>query len=77
MQATIDIRLFANLAAHLPANAGQFPIVPGTTVGQVLAKISVPLPEAKLIFVNGVRAALETPLQGGERVGIFPPVGGG
>jgi sulfur-carrier protein len=33
--------------------------------------------DAKLVFVDGKRAQPDTPLHGGERIGIFPPVGGG
>jgi sulfur-carrier protein len=43
----------------------------------LLAKIQVPPADVKLIFINGVRGRLESRLHGGERVGIFPPVGGG
>jgi molybdopterin converting factor small subunit len=37
----------------------------------------MPREKAKLIFINGVKAELTSTLEGGERVGIFPPVGGG
>ena len=30
-----------------------------------------------ILFINGIKANLSTKLSGGERVGIFPPVGGG
>ena len=77
MKATIDLKLFATLASHLPANATELAIEDGTTIGQLVDRLDIPLPEAKLIFVNGVRKDLNTVLHGGERVGIFPPVGGG
>lgn len=73
----IEIRLFAALAACSPEQAQAFHITSGMTIGQVLTQIKVPLEQAKLIFVNGMRAQLDTCLKGGERVGIFPPVGGG
>lgn len=74
---TIDLRLFATLAVHAPPNAARYPINPGTTIEQLLAAIGVEAAAAKLIFINGLKGALDTPLNGGERVGIFPPVGGG
>ena len=77
MEATIDLKLFASLAGHTPDNASRFPIPAGMTVGQLIESLSIPVSEAKLIFVDGRRAQTETPLHGGERVGIFPPVGGG
>jgi hypothetical protein len=42
-----------------------------------LETIGVPLEKAKLVFINGKVGALDDQLQGGERVGVFPPVGGG
>lgn len=77
MKTTIDLKLFATLASHLPANAAELVIEDGTTIGRLVDRLGIPLPEAKLIFVNGVRKDLDTVLHGGERVGIFPPVGGG
>jgi sulfur-carrier protein len=73
----IEIRFFATLTTYLPEHAQAYPINAGMTVGQVLTQIQLPLDQAKLIFVDGVRAQLDTCLQGGERVGVFPPVGGG
>lgn len=77
MEATIDLRLFATLAGHMPDNASRFPITEGMTVGQLIELLPIAVVEAKLIFVDGRRAQSETRLHGGERVGIFPPVGGG
>lgn len=74
---TIDLRLFATLAAHSPGNADRYPIQPGTTVAQLIEALKIPSSEAKLVFVNGVLVDIDTRLSGGERVGIFPPVGGG
>jgi molybdopterin converting factor small subunit len=74
---TIDLRLFATLAGKIPQNAAHYPIDPGMPVEALLVRLQIPLSEAKLIFINGIKRDLQTPLQGGERVGIFPPVGGG
>jgi len=77
MEATIDLRLFATLQQFSPENSEAFTISPGTTVREVLETINVPVEKAKLIFVDAVKKDLDTVLKGGERVGIFPPVGGG
>ena len=77
MTETIDLRLFATLQKFTPDNPEAFTITPGTTVRDVLLKIDVPVEKAKLIFVNGLKKDLDVTLSGGERVGIFPPVGGG
>jgi molybdopterin converting factor small subunit len=74
---TIDLRLFASLAVKIPQNAAHYPIEPGMPVEALLVHLQIPPSEAKLIFVNGIKVDLQTPLKGGERVGIFPAVGGG
>ena len=77
MQAHIQIKLFATLQKFMPASAENYAIETGTTIRTLLQQIDLPENKAKLIFINGVKAELTTALQGGERVGIFPPVGGG
>jgi molybdopterin converting factor small subunit len=42
-----------------------------------LTALGVPLEEVQLVFVNGTKKEMDTVLTGGERVGVFPPVGGG
>ena len=73
----IQVKLFATLRALAPDNAETYPITPGTTVGDIVTQLSIPAKDAKLIFINGVRKPLDTPLADGDRLGIFPPVGGG
>ena len=77
MPLTIEIRFYASLKPLEPPGAGAYAIEPGTTVGRLLEALGVPLEKIKLVFVDGRRAPLETPLTGGERLGVFPPVGGG
>jgi molybdopterin synthase sulfur carrier subunit len=77
MNATIDLKLFATLVAHTPQDASRYPITSGITIAQLIELLQIPPVSAKLIFINGIRGGLETRLKGGERVGIFPPVGGG
>jgi len=47
------------------------------SVGELIQRLGIPPDEVKLIMVDGVAANRETLLQGDERVGLFPPVGGG
>lgn len=77
MHHLIGIKLFASLQAFSPAEASSFPISAGHTVEDVLEALQVPLEAVKLIFVNGVKADLDTVLKNGDRVGVFPAVGGG
>jgi molybdopterin converting factor small subunit len=76
-QTHITLKLFASLKRFTPPSADGYPITPGTTIREVLQRLGVPEADAKLIFINGVKGQLTSPLGGGERVGIFPPVGGG
>jgi sulfur-carrier protein len=77
MKKHIDLKLYASLHKFCPDHPEHFPVEPGTTVLSLIERLGIPLHQAKLIFVNGVRCELTTSLNGGERVGIFPPVGGG
>ncbi len=73
----IQLKLFATLRAYTPDNADEYPIQSGMTVKDIINELNIPIEDAKLIFVNSTRRAFETPLADGDRVGIFPPVGGG
>ena len=73
----IQIKLFATLKRFMPASAENYAIETGTTIRTLLQQLDIPEDKAKLIFIDGVKVDLTTVLIGGERIGIFPPVGGG
>jgi len=73
----ITIKCFATLSRFSPPDAETFPIAEGETVASVVARLGIPPDDLKLVFVNGVHAALNTPLAQGDRLGLFPAVGGG
>ena len=77
MQKTIQFKLFASLKKFSPPDSDKFSILPDETVEGVLKSLSIPINEVKLVFINGIRREINTVLQNGDRVGIFPPVGGG
>ncbi|MBW2108052.1 MAG: MoaD/ThiS family protein [Deltaproteobacteria bacterium] len=77
MTAHIALKLFASLKRYTPAQADRFSITPGLTIADLLKELNVPLAEVKLVFVNGVKQDMNMPLKDGDRVGIFPAVGGG
>ena len=77
MQAHIQIKLFATLQRFMPVSAEKYAIDAGTTIRSLLQQLEIPEDKAKLIFIDGLKAELTTVLKGGERIGIFPPVGGG
>ena len=74
---TIDLKLFVTLSKYLPRNSENFEVSKGTTVGKLIRNLSIPDELVKLIFINGVRKNRDTRLQHNDRVGLFPPVGGG
>ena len=77
MKSHIQIKLFASLQELTPPTAEAFPIDAGLSIQDLLEQLKIQPEKAKLIFVNGIKADLTKTLNGGERVGIFPPVGGG
>jgi sulfur-carrier protein len=77
MQCRITLKLYATLQSYLRAGSEDLAITPGMTIRDLLRQLELPEEKAQLIFIDGVKADLLSVLQGGERVGIFPPVGGG
>jgi sulfur carrier protein ThiS len=50
---------------------------PGLTVGMALAEIGLRPESVKIIMVNGAAATTARELRDGDRLGLFPAVGGG
>jgi len=73
----ITVKCFATLSRFTPPEADAYLLAPGDTVASVVRRLGIPLDDLKLVFVNGAHAPLETPLADGDRVGLFPAVGGG
>lgn len=73
----IELKLFVTLAKYLPQKPEAYPVGDGTTVGQLIKDLGIPDDIVKLIFVNGRKQERSYCLCQGDRVGIFPPVGGG
>ncbi|MDR3640594.1 MAG: MoaD/ThiS family protein [Humidesulfovibrio sp.] len=73
----ITVKCFATLSRFSPPDVDAYAISPGDTVAAVVARLGIPEEELKLVFVNGAHAPLDTLLADGDRVGLFPAVGGG
>lgn len=73
----IEIKLFATLSQFLPENSDDFPIDEGETIQSLMKKIGIPEKEVTLMFINSTRAYPDSELKNDDRVGLFPPVGGG
>jgi sulfur carrier protein ThiS len=77
----IEVNLYATLSKYIPGgNKGPTHVVDvaeGTTVNELLRQLGVPTQSAKLIFLDGIHSNLDAVLKEGNRLGVFPPVGGG
>lgn len=77
----IEVYLYASLSRYLPEGAEgksvDISVPPGSTPADIVSYLHIPEKEVKLVFVNGARKDLDTRLAEGDRVGFFPPVGGG
>lgn len=47
------------------------------TVRELAERIGLPLAEIKIVMINGRQSNLDAPVHDGDRVGVFPAVGGG
>ena len=77
MKSQIQLKLFATLREFEPPSSENYSIEQGISIRELLEQLDLPPTKARLIFINGIKADLAATLEGGERVGIFPPVGGG
>jgi len=75
----IELRIFGNLREYIkPAeNPLQVALHKGATVLDLLKAVGIPRDKIKVIFVNARQENSHYLLHEGDRVGIFPPSGGG
>ena len=76
--AQVQINLYATLRAYVGGSPSvDVDIEPGDTVRRVLDRLGVPPGETRILFVNNRAATLAQTLSDGDRVGVFPAIGGG
>lgn len=77
----VEVRLYAGLDRARPDQPSGAPLhiklEAGATVRAVARAIDLPEARIHLAFVNGTARGLDRPLENGDRIGLFPPVGGG
>jgi sulfur-carrier protein len=73
----IELRLFADLRTFQPEDSLNYQIKKGTNIKELLEKLGINTERAKIIFINGKKKNINDSLKHRDRVGIFPPVGGG
>ncbi|MFW5488654.1 MAG: MoaD/ThiS family protein [Desulfovibrio sp.] len=72
----ITVKCFATLSDRQPENDSEYDFR-GSTLGDLLAELAIDQDEVALLFVNNLHSEPKRELVEGDRVGIFPPVGGG
>jgi molybdopterin converting factor small subunit len=77
MKVIIELKLYATLQPYQPANAARYAVEAGTSIEKIVETLNIPTDQVKLLFCNGVKCDLGTLLRDGDRIGLFPPVGGG
>lgn len=77
----IEVKLFASLSKYknnpLILEDGHMDLEDNATIRDVIETLNIPENLIKLIFLNGVHAGKEGELKDGDRLGLFPPIGGG
>ena len=77
----VELHLYASLSKYLPPDATfktwHMEIEKNATINDIIAQMKIDKKSVKLIFLNGVHADSSRILKDGDRVGMFPPVGGG
>ncbi|MFW6126865.1 MAG: MoaD/ThiS family protein [Thermodesulfobacteriota bacterium] len=77
----LQIFLNATLRDYIPGydpyQGISLDIPPGTPVAAIISRLGLPAAKVTLIWVNGRRQSADFLLEGDERLGLFPPIGGG
>jgi molybdopterin synthase sulfur carrier subunit len=77
LQVFLNASLRRYVPGYNPYDGLTLEVSPGTPVSRIISLLELPPEEVTLIMVDGVRRQADFTLQGGERLGLFPPIGGG
>ena len=80
----VEVRVFATFRQLVkqelfpnPESSAVISLDQGATLGSLLNTLGISAETVAISLVNGLRQPLEYELLDGDRVGLFPPVGGG
>lgn len=73
----IQLELLATLKRFQPGSCRRLAVPEGSNIRRLAGILGIPEYEINLIFIDGVKANLESKLRDGERVSLFPPLDGG
>lgn len=78
---TVEVRLYASLRKYYPdLGSGEAMLIAlddKAKLGNLLDKLKIPKEEITVVMVNGKREDESYLLRDGDRIGIFPLIGGG
>jgi molybdopterin synthase sulfur carrier subunit len=77
LQILVNATLRQYVPGYNPYQGINLEVRPGASVAQVIAELGLPAQEVTLIMVDGRRQEADYVLRGDERLGLFPPIGGG
>ena len=76
----VQVHLYATLRRYAPADSKGVLVLElqsNETVGELLYRMGIDVGEIHIIMINGVSGNMESILHDNDRLGVFPPVGGG
>ena len=77
----LQVKLSATLRAFVPdydpLRGLEIPLQDARTISDVLSRLNIPEEKIRVVMRNGVAAKLSQPVEDGDRLGFFPPIGGG
>ena len=78
---TVQVKLFVTLRRYYPelgiGEAMPVELSQGAKVGDLVDRLRLPADLVTVVFVNGVVRDDDWPLNDGDELSMFPPVGGG
>ncbi|MGB6873593.1 MAG: MoaD/ThiS family protein [Dehalococcoidia bacterium] len=78
---TVEVRLYATLRKYHPElGIGEPSLImldDKATLRNLLDELKIPRKEIAIVFVNGKWEEQGSLVRNGDRIGIFPPLGGG
>ncbi|MDQ1334405.1 MAG: sulfur-carrier protein [Thermodesulfobacteriota bacterium] len=78
---SVNLFLSSTLRQYIPgydpSEGVLFSVDRKTTVSDLCRLMQIPQDKIKIIMINGRNASFDDELRGDERVGLFPPIGGG
>lgn len=76
----IEVRLFATLRKYVSSSTSgvvSLDLPDDIAVAELVKQLEIDPAEVHVVMVNGVSSDMNRPLTDGDRVGLFPAVGGG